>query len=172
MLPLVLATLLGLAALIVVLGPLFTASAHAQASDAAATTLAERERAAKAALQDVEFDYQLGNLAEDDYRGLRERYVRRALAALKGRYDREKALDDAIEAQVRALREQDAERDGNGHRATHSDDEASNNSQNNTTRRAQANGSAGSAPRSNPPNRPNSRSNKRGGPGKHRRRPT
>ncbi|HEV7128982.1 MAG TPA: hypothetical protein VGN32_16240 [Ktedonobacterales bacterium] len=106
MLPLLLAALLGLCALIVVLAPLFSGQSAPAASDSiAASLLAERERAAKAALQDVEFDHQLGNLADDDYRGLRERYTRRALVALKGRYDRERALDDAIEAQVRALRE-------------------------------------------------------------------
>ena len=68
---------------------------------------ADREESARAALQEVEFDFQLGNLGEDDYRSLRERYMRRALAALKSRHDREQALDDAIEEQVRKLREID-----------------------------------------------------------------
>ncbi len=66
---------------------------------------ADREESARAALQEVEFDFQLGNLGEDDYRSLRERYMRRALSALKSRHDRERALDDAIEEQVRKLRE-------------------------------------------------------------------
>ncbi len=68
---------------------------------------ADREESARAALQEVEFDFQLGNLGEDDYRSLRERYMRRALSALKSRHDREQALDDAIEEQVRKLREFD-----------------------------------------------------------------
>ena len=70
---------------------------------------ADREESARAALQEVEFDFQLGNLGEDDYRSLRERYMRRALSALKSRHDRERALDDAIEEQVRKLRETDEE---------------------------------------------------------------
>ncbi|HEX9055962.1 MAG TPA: hypothetical protein VF818_00380 [Ktedonobacterales bacterium] len=105
MLPIVLAALLGLSALAVVLAPLYAAGRHHAPPDGVpATALADREAAAKAALRDVEFDHQLGNLADDDYRTLRERYTRRALAALKGRYDHERALDEAIEAQVRALR--------------------------------------------------------------------
>ncbi len=66
---------------------------------------ADREESARSALQEVEFDFQLGNLGEDDYRSLRERYMRRALSALKSRHDRERELDDAIEEQVRKLRE-------------------------------------------------------------------
>jgi hypothetical protein len=109
MLPLVIAALLGLSALAVVLTPLYAPSRAATESEGVPpATLAERERAAKAALQDVEFDYQLGNIAEDDYRSLRERYTRRALAALKGRYDRERVVDEAIEAQVAALRTADS----------------------------------------------------------------
>jgi hypothetical protein len=34
--------------------------------------------------------------------------MRRALAAMKGRYDQERTLDDLIETQVRALRDADA----------------------------------------------------------------
>ncbi|HEY7834746.1 MAG TPA: hypothetical protein VIG30_14330 [Ktedonobacterales bacterium] len=159
MLPLILAVLLGLAALLVVLGPLFTAPAAAPAADAAATTLAERERDAKAALQDVEFDYQLGNLAEDDYRGLRERYVRRALAALKGRYDREQSLDDAIEAQVRALRERDTQPGEKSERAA-----GASNGHAAATPHASANGHAS---RPKPTNHSSNRPNKHGGPGKN-----
>ena len=70
----------------------------------------DREQAARTALQEVEFDFLLGNLAEDDYRSLRERYMRRALSALKLRHDREQEIDQAIEEQVRKLREED----GNG----------------------------------------------------------
>ncbi|HEV2237162.1 MAG TPA: hypothetical protein VGR57_10920 [Ktedonobacterales bacterium] len=101
----VIAALLGLSALFIVVSPLFIASPDGVADGATTSSLAERERTARAALHDVEFDYELGNLAADDYRTLRERYTRRALAALKGRYDRERTLDDAIEARVRALRD-------------------------------------------------------------------
>lgn len=72
-----------------------------------------REQAARAAIHEVELDYQLGNIAEADYRVLRERYMRRAIVALKDRYEAgeseesEKELDEAIEAQVRKLREGD-----------------------------------------------------------------
>ena len=68
---------------------------------------ADREESARTALQEVEFDFQLGNLDEDDYRSLREHHMRRALSALKSRHDRERALDDAIEEQLRNLRETD-----------------------------------------------------------------
>jgi hypothetical protein len=102
--PLVIAALLGLSALVVVVVPLFAPGPAAEPDSVPASALADRERTARAALHDVEFDYQLGNLAEDDYQSLRERYTRRALAALKGRYDRERAVDEAIEAQVRTLR--------------------------------------------------------------------
>jgi hypothetical protein len=67
----------------------------------------EREQAARAALHEVELDYQLGNITEADYRALRERYTRRALRELKARYDREQELDDLIEQQLHQLREQD-----------------------------------------------------------------
>lgn len=112
------AALLGLSALFIVVSPLFVAAARDGGADgAAATGLAERERAARAALHDVEFDYELGNLAADDYATLRERYTRRALAALKGRYDRERTLDDAIETRVRALRDASGRGRRNGSRA-------------------------------------------------------
>jgi hypothetical protein len=45
------------------------------------------EQAARLSLQEVELDYQLGNIAESDYRSLRERYMRRAIIAMKSRYD-------------------------------------------------------------------------------------
>jgi hypothetical protein len=67
---------------------------------------AEREQGARDALREVELDFQLGNIAEQDYRRLRERYMQRALVALKSRYDREQELDELIEAQLRKLKEQ------------------------------------------------------------------
>ena len=49
-------------------------------------TTSDSEQAARLSLQEVELDYQLGNIAEADYRTLRERYMRRALVAMKSRY--------------------------------------------------------------------------------------
>ncbi len=72
----------------------------------------DREQAARTALQEVEFDFQLGNLAEDDYRTLRERYMRRALSALKSRHEREQKIDELIEEQVRNLRVQEEHDNG------------------------------------------------------------
>lgn len=77
--------------------------------DSASTTLGEQEQAARSALQEVEFDYQLGNIADPDYRVLRERYMQRAALALKERYQREQEIDEEIDARLRALKEADHE---------------------------------------------------------------
>jgi hypothetical protein len=68
--------------------------------------LSESEQAARSALYEIELDFQLGNISESDYRTLRERYLQRALVALKSRYDREQELDDAIEAQLQKMKDQ------------------------------------------------------------------
>jgi len=67
--------------------------------------MSESEQAARSALHEIELDYQLGNISEDDYRTQRERYLQRALVALKSRYDSEQALDDVIEAQLQKMKE-------------------------------------------------------------------
>ncbi|GAC1350425.1 MAG: hypothetical protein NVSMB27_32840 [Ktedonobacteraceae bacterium] len=54
----------------------------------------DSEQEARSALQEIELDFQLGNISEADYRTLRERYLRRALVALKSRYDRQQELDN------------------------------------------------------------------------------
>lgn len=46
------------------------------------TGAADRD-AAYAAIKDLEFEYQLGNLSDEDYRQLREEYVERAARALR-----------------------------------------------------------------------------------------
>jgi hypothetical protein len=69
--------------------------------------LSESEQAARSALYEIELDFQLGNISESDYRTLRERYLQRALVALKTRYDGEQALDDEIEAQLQKMKDQD-----------------------------------------------------------------
>ncbi len=120
---------LGILALTFVLTPLFrfvsakpvgeNKSEAKETVPVMATSITEREQAARSALQEVELDYQLGNISEEDYNTLRERYMRRALVALKLRVDneqdvveptqdRDKELDDLIEEQLRALKEQDA----------------------------------------------------------------
>ena len=104
------ALVLGILALAFVLYPLFQskaivpASAELMRSEESAP--AEHELAARSALQEVELDFQLGNIAEPDYKTLRERYVRRALTSLKSRFEREQELDDEIEEQLRKMKEQ------------------------------------------------------------------
>lgn len=113
---LIIAIVLGFLSLVFVLYPLYQGSVKkkdepvgqepAQEHPVAETKeLAEEEQQARAAIQEVELDYQLGNIEEPDYRSLRERYMRRALAALKSRYEREQEIDDDIEQQLQQLKE-------------------------------------------------------------------
>ena len=81
--------------------PLLGLRRTSDASPAALSGRAERERLAKDALREVEFDYRLGNLETPDYEDLRDRYEQRALAALKARYQREQELDALIEQPAR-----------------------------------------------------------------------
>jgi len=111
------ASILGLLALAFVLYPLYrpafartVVSSPQQEATHGSESPSEREQAARTALQEVEFDFQLGNISESDYGVLRERYMRRALVALKVRYDREQELDALIEAQLQQMREE--EKDG------------------------------------------------------------
>jgi hypothetical protein len=104
MMPLVIAALLGLSALMIVLYPLLGLDRQTDAGEEPASEVAEREQSAKLALRDVDFDYRLGNLDPHDYEALRTRYERRALAAIKTRYEREQALDALIDEQLAALR--------------------------------------------------------------------
>lgn len=113
--PIIIAILLGLSALLIVIYPLLGLDAGAATSAAdsdALADVAERERSAKMALRDVDFDYRLGNLEENDYSALRSRYERRALAALRTRYEREQALDRLIDEQLAALQEKKIGRNG------------------------------------------------------------
>ena len=103
----------GALALIFVLYPLFrsrtveSARSNVQNVPIEGTSMKEKEReqAARGALQEVELDFQLGNISETDYRALRERYMRRALVSLKYRYEHEQALDDEIEEELRKMKE-------------------------------------------------------------------
>jgi hypothetical protein len=106
MTPLIIAALLGLTALLIVAYPLLglTQSQREVSAPGSLDEVAERERQARQALREVELDYTLGNLESGDYDALRGRYERRALAALRTRYQREQELDVVIERQLDALR--------------------------------------------------------------------
>lgn len=112
-LPVIVGLFVGVVSLTYVLYPLYRhagSSLLATAADEAQSAVpTEREVAARLSLQEVELDYQLGNLSENDYGSLRERYLNRALLALKSRHEREKELDVAIEEQLRLLKEQEKE---------------------------------------------------------------
>ncbi len=104
--PLIIAALLGLTAALIVAYPLLGLT-RAQPETSAPGSLdevAERERQARQALREVELDYTLGNLDSGDYDALRGRYERRALAALRARYQREQELDALVTRQLDALR--------------------------------------------------------------------
>ncbi len=101
---------LGLLTLAFVLYPLYQrrpSSGQEATTENGAVLPSEREQAARAALHEVELDYQLGNIADTDYDMLRERYMHRALTALKSRYEREQELDEVIEEELRKLKESD-----------------------------------------------------------------
>lgn len=114
-LSLLVAVLMGVLALAFVLYPLLRRApgighADAVSHSAPVSSETEREQIARNALQEIELDFQLGNLAEPDYRSLRERYVRRAFVAMKFRREREEELDELIEERLRRMR---GEEDGN-----------------------------------------------------------
>lgn len=114
--PIIIAILLGLSALLIVAYPLLgldTAHAASAAGEDALSDVVERERSAKMALRDVDFDYRLGNLEENDYDALRSRYERRALAALRTRYEREQVLDRLIDEQLAAMQDKKSGKNGN-----------------------------------------------------------
>jgi hypothetical protein len=107
--PLLIAALLALSTAMIVLYPLLgLLRGPGEPLRTGMLDVAERERAAKGALREVEFDYRLGNLADADYRQLRDRYEERALAELGSRYRRERALDALIDRQIEAQRLDDA----------------------------------------------------------------
>lgn len=111
------AILLGVAALAFVLYPLYhrrplsiqvaQTPGTTDRTDTAVAT--DGEQSARSSLQEVELDYQLGNIAETDYNQLRTRYMRRALVALKARYEHEQEIDQEIEEQLRKMKEQDVD---------------------------------------------------------------
>ena len=114
MMPILFAILLGLTAVVIVIYPLLglNISRAEDTTPAPIADAAEHERTAKQALLDVDFDYRLGNLESTDYADLRERYERRALSAMKARYDHEHELDAFIDQQLAQLRAQQDTRRG------------------------------------------------------------
>jgi Tfp pilus assembly protein PilE len=114
LLPALVAVLLAVPILVLVLYPLYRHApfrvVQKRAAAGLVTTQAEFEQAARAALKEIELDYQLGNLAETDYRKLREYYTRRAFAAMKSRQQSEEAIDALIEERLRQLKEKDENR--------------------------------------------------------------
>jgi hypothetical protein len=109
-----LGVVLGLAALIFVLAPLFRHRQENKKSELivpyshgedVVSSPQESEQAARVALQDVELDYQLGNIEKSDYLALREEHMRQALMAFKSRSEHEQKIDQEIEEQVRRLKE-------------------------------------------------------------------
>ena len=104
------ALLLGSVALAFVLYPIYRrmpfATAQTTRLNISVNSQADREQSARLALQEVELDYQLGNLGETDYHSLRTRYMRRAALAMKSRREREQELDAMIEERLLMLKEQ------------------------------------------------------------------
>lgn len=105
MTPLIIAALLGLTGALVVAFPLLGLTRERESvQPTSGSDVSERERQARQALREVELDYTLGNLESGDYDTLRGRYERRALAALRTRYQREQEMDARIERELDALR--------------------------------------------------------------------
>ena len=114
-LPWVVALILCAPVLFFVLYPLYSHYSHQLTRASAGTdrqngtalsSQIESEQAARRALKEVELDYQLGNLAEPDYRSLRERYMRRAFSAHKTMQAHEQQLDELIEERLRRMRDE------------------------------------------------------------------
>lgn len=114
-LSLIVALLLGGFALAYVLYPIYrhTSLETTKASrlNVSMNSQTDREQNARLALQEVELDYQLGNLGDADYRSMRSRYMRRAAQAMKSRLEREQELDAMIEEKLRLLKEQNEHKD-------------------------------------------------------------
>ena len=110
LLPIIGALLLGGFALAYVLYPIYRRSPfetmQATHLNVSVNSQVDREQNARLALQEVEFDYQLGNLVDGDYRSMRTRNMRRSALAMKARYEREQELDAMIEEKLRLLKEQ------------------------------------------------------------------
>lgn len=114
-LPIIVALLLASCALAFVLYPIYRrapfATTQAKHLNIAANSQADSEQIARSSLQEIELDYQLGNLGETDYRSMRTSYMRRAALGMKSRRDREQELDAMIEEKLRLLKEVEGQAD-------------------------------------------------------------
>ena len=111
MIPLLIGTLLAIAAMGWVLAPLFRADAGAMIapySPARADIGARRERAVEA-LREIEFDQATGKLSDADYEMLKARYTRQAVAAMRSEADASAVDESEIEAAIRRARAAQAE---------------------------------------------------------------
>lgn len=107
MLPLIVGTLLAVAAVAYVLYPLLFSSAsasHRPVSLPRVTPVADED--AIVALREIEFDRATGKLSDTDYAELKSRYTARALAAMRARGDggADATPEDLVEATVLAYR--------------------------------------------------------------------
>ena len=110
MIPLLIGTLLAIAAMAWVLSPLFRADAGVVAapySPARADLGARRERAVEA-LREIEFDQATGKLSDADYAMLKTRYTRQAVAAMRSESGAPVVDESEIEAAIRRAREAQA----------------------------------------------------------------
>ena len=110
MTPLIIGTLLAVAAMAWVLAPLFRAGAGAISlpySPARQDVSARRERAVEA-LREIEFDRATGKLADSDYEMLKTRYTRQAVAAMRSETAGALVDESEIEAAIRRAREAQA----------------------------------------------------------------
>jgi hypothetical protein len=111
---------MGLTALALVVYPLLgldppAGDARLAGATSGVSEITPQESEARQALLDVDFDWRLGNLDQEDYSQLRERYEERALIGLKAREQREQQLDAAIQRQLAALRTGDKKVRYQGH---------------------------------------------------------
>jgi photosystem II stability/assembly factor-like uncharacterized protein len=96
-------------ALALVAAPLRRSEAEPVGQDGTRAELLAAREAALQAIHDLDFDYRLGNLAEEDYRELRERQTLEAIGLLRatnGRPAGEAVDDDPLDAEIeRRVRE-------------------------------------------------------------------
>ncbi len=65
--------------------------------------LMEQKNALYSAIRQIDFDREMGNIAEDDYRRLRSRYVRRAAVVLRDIEGWQAEMEKELEREVEAL---------------------------------------------------------------------
>lgn len=110
MIPLIIGTVLAIAAMGWVLAPLFRTDAGAASvpySPARADVPARRERAVEA-LREIEFDRATGKLSDADYEMLKARYTRQAVAAMRSESGAATVDESEVEAAIRRAREAQA----------------------------------------------------------------